>query len=214
MNYPHIVFDVDGTLLDTESAVLHSLQDAVPRLIGRQMPLEDLRFSIGLTGHETLRRLGLPEQDFDRGMQIWNEELVKWDHAVKVYDGMLPLLDALTRSGHRLGVVTSRAGEKFRSYLEGFGLKGYFPTIIQAEDTPEHKPHPAPLNKYLERTGAARTDVLYIGDSIHDLGCATAAQIDFALAGWGSTLQDPRITCRLQTPLQLLDVLGEAAPAR
>ena len=54
MKYKHIVFDIDGTLIDTEYAVLHSLQETIKELSGRKIPCSELRFALGITGTDAL----------------------------------------------------------------------------------------------------------------------------------------------------------------
>ena len=57
MKYKHIVFDIDGTLIDTEYAVLHSLQETIRALSGREIPCSELKFALGITGIDALKKL-------------------------------------------------------------------------------------------------------------------------------------------------------------
>ena len=79
--------------------------------------------------------------------------------------------------------------------------------VICADDTAEHKPEPGPLLKYMERTGAKPSEVLYVGDTVYDMQCARGAGVDFALARWGNP--DGRVDADYDepTPMALLEKL-------
>ena len=64
MKYKHIVFDIDGTLIDTEYAVLHSLQETIKGLSGREIPCSELRFALGITGTDALKKLAIKDTSF------------------------------------------------------------------------------------------------------------------------------------------------------
>ena len=72
MKYKHIVFDIDGTLIDTEYAVLHSLQETIKGLSGREIPCSELRFALGITGTDALKKLAIKDTSYaiDYGIKI------------------------------------------------------------------------------------------------------------------------------------------------
>ncbi len=184
MRYKEIVFDVDGTLIDTEYAVLHSLQDTIYHFTGETPETESLTFALGLTGEDALLRLSIA--DVNLALTYWEQALKSYKDSVQVFDGIEMLLRDLTTKGFRLGIVTSKTREEFDADFACFDIERYFTTIICADDTAKHKPNPDPLVKYMEKSGCRRTDILYIGDSIYDRQCAEAAHCDFALALWGA----------------------------
>ncbi len=181
--YKHIVFDVDGTLVDTESAIVYSLQETLLAVTGKEIPLVELTFALGITGEDALKRLEI--DDIPAAMEIWVKNLRKYTDMVVVFQGITELLDQLSKQGYELGIITSRTKDEFGDDLERAGVLELFTTIVCADDTTEHKPTPAPLFKYMELTGADCSQILYIGDSEYDSGCAEGAGVDFALAGWG-----------------------------
>ncbi|KAI4446615.1 hypothetical protein C823_001133 [Eubacterium plexicaudatum ASF492] len=71
MKYKQIVFDIDGTLIDTEYAVLHSLQDTVAHITGKKTEIDSLSFALGITGEDTLNKLGITETSVS--LSLWNE---------------------------------------------------------------------------------------------------------------------------------------------
>ncbi len=183
--YKHIVFDVDGTLVDTESAIVYSLQETLLAVTGKEIPLVELTFALGITGEDALKRLEI--DDIPAAMEIWVKNLRKYTDMVVVFQGITELLDQLSKQGYELGIITSRTKDEFGDDLERAGVLELFTTIVCADDTTEHKPTPAPLFKYMELTGADCSQILYIGDSEYDSGCAEGAGVDFALAGPATT---------------------------
>ncbi|MCM1175777.1 MAG: HAD family hydrolase [Blautia sp.] len=202
MKYTHIVFDVDGTLVDTEYAVLHSLQDTIRTLTGEAPPLEDLTFSMGITGEDTLKQLAF--QDIPAALEIWFRYLYEYDSTVTLFDGIEETLAALSQKGCKLGVVTSRIRDDFEREFQRFPIRRYFDIIVCADNTEEHKPAAAPLLKYMESAETGRGQILYVGDSRYDRECARNAGVDFALAGWGSHLTDIDPEYRPARPMELV----------
>ena len=179
-----IIFDVDGTLIDTEYAVIRSLQDTLLELRGTLIPAEELTFSLGIPGKYALAHLGVA--DIPGTLSRWIDNMAKYDHTTAVFPGIRELLNRLTAAGCGIGVVTSRVREEFRADFTRFGILSYFTTVVCADDTERHKPDPAPLLAYMALTGCPPEDMLYVGDSIYDLQCAQGAGVPFALADWGA----------------------------
>lgn len=207
MDYKHIVFDVDGTLVDTEDTTIGSLQDALLILTGKKPSREELHFALGITGEDVLRRLGL---DMETGMQVWLAQLTHYEGCNRLYPGIQELLRTLQQQGCRLGVATSRTHLLYDAEIPGLGIAGYFGEVICAEDSQTHKPEAGPLEAYMQRTGAAPEEVLYIGDSVYDMLCAQNAGTGFLLAGWGALpeLREQTPAWKAE-PLQVLDFLQE-----
>lgn len=185
MKYKHIVFDVDGTLIDTLYSTTKALQDVLLEVTGRLYPLEELVFSYGIPGIDTLRQLEVA--DPLGALKQWEDRLEDYRQHDRVFDGIPGLLAALREAGCALGIVTSRTRAEFDADFAKLDIAPYFQSVICADDTEGHKPQPDPLLKYLERAGGGKGEALYIGDSVYDMGCARAAGVDFGLAGWGAT---------------------------
>lgn len=205
MKYTHIAFDIDGTLSDSEYACIRSLQDTLKALTGAVPAWEDLAFSLGIPGVDTLRQLGLP--DVPAAFRLWEENLGKYWDTITVFPGIPELLEELTRRGCRLGVVTSQTREEYEAGSAHHPIARYFTTLVRADDAPEHKPSPAPLLKFMELAGCGPSELLYVGDRESDLRCAQGAGVDFALAGWGNPTGQMAWTYRLEKPEDLLKYL-------
>ena len=206
MKYKHIVFDIDGTLVDTEYAVLKSFQQTLQSVTGKETEMEELKFCLGIPGKDALIRMNI--SDVSDTIRLWEDNMYKLYDTVKVFDGIRELLQKLTDAGCQLGIVTSKTREQFSYDFHKYGIDQFFGTVICVNDTTEHKPKPGPLLKYMELTDTKPEEVLYVGDSEHDLQCAAGAGADFALAVWGTNLpKDTKAEYLPETPLELFDMI-------
>lgn len=178
-----MIFDVDGTILDTEKAILKSLQKVL-REEGKDYQLEDLRFALGIPGKETLRRLDVI--DVERIHPKWAQIVLEFSQEVQMFKDIKEIIKVLSESPIRTGIVTSKTKQELIDEFEPFGLSSFFEHTICEDDTENHKPHPEPLLVCLERLNATKNEAIYIGDSIYDMQCANSAGVKFALALWGS----------------------------
>ncbi len=206
MKYKHIVFDIDGTLIDTEYAVLHSLQETVRVLSGREIPCSELTFALGITGADALKKLDI--KDISYAIKLWDKNMCRYADTIKVFDGITKLLENLLRLDCEMGIVTSKTRKEYEHDFCQFGISHYFRTIVCADDTQVHKPNAAPLLKYTELSKTDHGKVLYIGDSEYDSECAENAGIDFALAVWGSRCKHIKADYFLERPADLLSVIN------
>ncbi len=181
--FHYLIFDVDGTILDTEAAILKSLQKVLARE-GEEYQMEELRFALGIPGKETLRRLKLT--DVERIHLEWAKEVLEFSGEVNVFKGLKEILKVLADKSVKMGIVTSKTHQELKDEFDPFGLSSYFQYTINANDTEKHKPHPDPLLACLEGLGATQQDAIYIEDSIYDMQCAKSAGVKFALALWGA----------------------------
>ncbi|MCI1578154.1 MAG: HAD family hydrolase [Clostridium beijerinckii] len=182
--YNCIIFDIDGTLLDTEIAVLSSLQKLIFEELNENLSFDELRFALGIPGEVALNKLGITNI-LDCNVK-WNKYLKEYFHNVKVFDGIKDTLIKLNEIGILTGIVTSKTKEEFLNDFAPFELNNYFKLVVCADDTEEHKPNPEPILKFIELSGANKSKTIYIGDTKYDMDCAFGAGIDFALALWGA----------------------------
>jgi len=183
MRYRAILFDVDGTLTDSESLLVGSLTEAMAEL-GIPCPDIDLHaLAMRNPKRRVLEKLGA--SDVDAALECWNRRLQAKLPESKLFPGAAETVRALHGLGCTLGVVTARTGAETDADPAMTPIAPLFTVRACAEDTAEHKPHPAPLLHCLGLLGVGPKDALYVGDSPTDGMAAHAAGMDFALALWG-----------------------------
>lgn len=179
----YVIFDVDGTILDTEEIMLRSLQEVLKEE-RRHYEQDALRFALGIPGKETLKKLNV--SDIDRVHARWVQIVYEYSKDVQIFDGLKEVIEALSSSPIRTGIVTSKTKQELINEFEPLEISRHFECVVCSSDTKIHKPHPEPLLVCLERLQATNTEAVYIGDSIYDMQCAKSAGVKFALALWGS----------------------------
>ena len=176
--FKYVIFDVDGTILDTEKAILKSLQKVLKEE-SKDYQLEDLRFALGIPGKDTLRRLNII--DVERVHPKWSKTVLEFSHEVSVFQDLENVLKILSESPVRTGIVTSKTEQELVDEFEPFGLNSFFEYTISASDTEKHKPHPDPLLACLDGLNANQNETIYIGDSIYDMQAQIARALNLPL---------------------------------
>lgn len=201
----HFIFDLDGTLIDTEWPVLLTWQKTLEEQ-GHHFSVEELQIVLGVPTQAGLQRLGVVvDGDFGNN---WFANYALFASKARFFPDAEALLMALKEKGAALGAVSSRSREEYRDYFSQFHLERFFDVVILEGDTVEHKPHPAPLLKYLEITGADPKDCIYIGDMPSDMACANAAGIASGFVTWnGSGRTCSQALYTFITPNELLALL-------
>lgn len=185
--YKAIIFDVDGTILDTESTILKSFQKTLQEHTGVKYEISELTFCLGIPGKEALKRLNI--ENIDDVHKHWCNNVLLFSNEVNVFEGLKDVLAKIAIS-KLTGVVTSKTNKEMRNEYDSFALKTHLPIEVCADDTEHHKPHPQPLHTFLEKANIQPSDAIYIGDSVYDMQCAKAAGVHFGLALWGAKSAD------------------------
>jgi HAD superfamily hydrolase (TIGR01549 family) len=181
-----VIFDVDGTLINTGKCTLIAMQKAIEQVTSQVYTSGELEFALGIPGKDSLAKLGYSTPPLlSQILTLWDKYEAESAHADHIYDEFPELLTALKKKGVVLGVVTSRTKKQLKR-RDFTGLRKYFNFIISADDTKKHKPDPDPLNKFFEVSGRLKEDALYIGDSEYDFLCAKHSGVTFALGLWGA----------------------------
>jgi phosphoglycolate phosphatase-like HAD superfamily hydrolase len=204
--YNTVIFDVDGTLIDTERALIGSLQKLLMEYHDKEYQEQDLSFVLGVPGTVSLLKLGI--KNADEANAKWNLYMKDLYHTVRVFDHIKSTLGKLKSSGAVTGIVTSKTRQELINDFVPFGLSDYLGHSVCADDTKKHKPSPEPLLKFLEITGVAPETSIYIGDTIYDMQCAADAGVDFGLALWGAK-EAHRINAKykLSNPYEVLNLI-------
>ena len=211
-----ILFDFDGTLVNTTPLILHSFRATWQQSFG--FTLDDGAYinTFGTLLHTALQQL--TQQCVDDGrvaplddLSAKADELLRTYRAINLarhdelsepFAGINETVRGLQARGFRLGIVSSKLRAGVERGLRLFALEEFFDVIIAADDVTRHKPHPEPLWRALERFEAAPHTALYVGDSIHDIAAGHAANIATAAAAWGPF---PRTELEALEPNYVLD---------
>jgi haloacid dehalogenase superfamily, subfamily IA, variant 1 with third motif having Dx(3-4)D or Dx(3-4)E len=181
-----ILFDVDGTLVDTEQTIIKSWQKTLKDTLNIEPKAEELFYVLGIPGTKAVQKYSNGPQQSKQLLQLWEQNDHQMFHYSKLFTGIEEMLQQLTAKKIQLGVVTSRTNQEMQIVLDKFDLEKYFSTFITASKTKLHKPNPEPILKAIETLKIDPAETLYIGDSIYDFQCARNAQVEFALASWGA----------------------------
>lgn len=197
-----ILFDVDGTLIDTIPFIVETFQYVFAQHQITGVSEEHILASIGVPLEFYLSQFKQAKTSAMTDTYIrFNERGL--DYATAIFLGIPDMLADLRALGMPLSVVTSKRHASALNTLAVFGLDHSFDRVIAKEDTLQHKPHPAPLQfamRQLGYTDPAR--VLYVGDSIHDIRSAKAAGCPACAVGWSRM---PLDELKAERPLYWVD---------
>jgi len=199
-NYKAILFDLDGTLVDSVPIILRAFRE-----VHEQM---------GLSFDEAAVRklVGIPLQDQavmfagDRADEFTNRYVPLYlgyqTAGMRLFPGTIEMLDELKRRGYRLGLVTSKSTRGAGRALDQTGIADRFDVIVTADDTRNRKPHPDPILKGLEALNVRPDEALYVGDSLFDVDAAQRAEVDMAAVSWGARSKEDLL---LECPDRVFD---------
>lgn len=185
-----IMFDCDGTLVDSQHVIFAAMNHAFERH-GMACPdLDAVRRVVGLGLVEAVAVLA-PELDRDGHVTLAGSYrdafgLMRKDplHTEPLFPGVRETLEALSDAGYLLGVATGKSQRGLNSTLNLHGLRDLFVTLQTVDDAPS-KPHPGMLENALRATGTRREDTVMIGDTVFDIRMARSAGVHALGVAWG-----------------------------
>lgn len=188
-----VIFDVDGTLVDSQADILGSMQGAFDGQGLMAPSREDVLSIVGLSLDVAMLKLA-PEADAStrtalvegyKQTYMQRRETVGTKESSPLYPGARAALDRLkARDDVLLGVATGKSRRGLNKLIEGHGLEGYFLTRQVADDHPS-KPHPSMILAALSEMGMERSDTVMIGDTSYDMDMAGAAGVAGLGVEWG-----------------------------
>ncbi|KRN97151.1 phosphatase [Furfurilactobacillus siliginis] len=183
----NFVFDVDGTLIDSEKMYMLSMQRALADT-GRQFEYDQLSPTFGTTGAIALKQIGIPDAEIPGIMAVWQDYTKDTYDTMHVYPGVEAALKQLHENSQiKTAIVTSKAAAEYqRDLVENFPLDRYMDNHVTADEVKRGKPAPDSLLALVKKMSLDVADTVYVGDTIYDLQAAHAAGIAFALVTWGA----------------------------
>ncbi|MGC8808210.1 MAG: HAD-IA family hydrolase [Thiomonas sp.] len=186
-NYDLIVFDWDGTLMDSTAAITGAIQQACGDL-GLAVPSrEQASYVIGLGLDDALRHAApdLPHADYPRLAAAYRRHYFALDGQLALFDGVLELLHELRSAGYNLAVATGKSRIGLSRAMDRPELRGLFDTTRTADET-FSKPHPAMLQEIMAELASPPQRTIMVGDTTHDLQMARNAQCDAIGVSYGA----------------------------
>ena len=182
-----ILFDLDGTLIDSIELILGSMRHAFTGFEGRVPTDEEWRAGIGIPLQTALGQFATNEGDVERLFGRYREyQLQHHDALVKPYEGIVDVVRRFAGEGHPMALVTSKSDWMAEKALVHVGLDELIPVVVGCDSCVNHKPHPEPVERALALLGAARSNALFVGDSPHDVQSGRAAKVYTVGVTWGA----------------------------
>jgi pyrophosphatase PpaX len=205
VRYRTVLFDLDGTLIDSGPIILASMRHATRTVLNREVPDDVLLAGVGSGLVAEMHALDPGRADeLVRAYREHNEPL---HQELQACDGVLAALAALRSQGRTLGVVSAKRRRTIAMAFDFVPLAGYFEVVVGADDTELHKPHPDPLLHALERLGADPGTAAYVGDAPFDVQSARSAGIAAIAVTWGRIHSRERLA--LEQPDAIVDSVEE-----
>jgi pyrophosphatase PpaX len=211
MRYPTVLFDLDGTLIDSGEIILSSFRHATQTVLEREIPDEVLAAAVGGSNiYDQMR--AFDEERVDELVRVYREHNEPLHDDLVAFEGIERVLERLKSEGRQLGIVTAKRRRTVDLAFAILPLERYFDAVVTAEQTEHHKPHPEPVLTALERLGSEPADAAFVGDSPFDMGAGKAAGVFTVAVSWGKIhpverLRDAGADAVVHSPDELLDVL-------
>lgn len=212
MRFPVVLFDLDGTLIDSGPMILASMQHAARAVLGRDIPAEVLTAAVGGPGL-TAQMQGLDPDRVDDLVAAYRAHNEPLHEELEAFWEVVEVLPRLRAEGRRLGIVTAKRHPTVQLAFDRLpGLEASFDVVVGAEDTERHKPDPEPLLEALRRLEASPEEAAYVGDSPFDIRAAKAAGVFAIAVAWGGihgaeALEREQPDALVRHAEELLDVL-------
>jgi pyrophosphatase PpaX len=184
VTYPVVLFDLDGTVIDSGGIILASMRHATREVLGREYADEELMRAVVGPGLEAQMQAFDPER-VDELVRVYRAHNEPLHEELVCCAGMEHVLERLQADGRRLGVVTAKRRSTVELAFEHVPLGHLFEAIVGGDETDRHKPDPEPLLLAAERLGARPEDTVYVGDSPFDVRAAKAAGMGSVAVTWG-----------------------------
>jgi pyrophosphatase PpaX len=184
VRFPVVLFDLDGTIVDSGWMILASFRHATRSVLGREIPDEVLMASVG-RGHLVEQ---MCEFDADKAEELahaYREFYAPLHSELRAFPGMIELLRELDGEGRHLGVVSAKRGDIVQLAFDALGFGDVMDVVVGSDEAPRGKPHPDQILVALERLGANPDDTAYVGDAPFDVAAAKAAGVHAVGVTWG-----------------------------
>jgi phosphoglycolate phosphatase len=195
MKYRVVVFDWDGTLVDSPAAIAECMQ-AASRDLGLPVPeIERATHVIGLGLHDAMKIVApqLPGERYPEYIAAYRRHFLAREDQMRLFEGMPELLARLAKR-RTLAIATGKSRRGLDRALEATGVQALFAASRCADET-HPKPNPAMLFELMAALGVAADAVLMVGDTSHDMQMARAAGVDGLGVTYGAHAEGELVAC-------------------
>jgi phosphoglycolate phosphatase len=209
MKYRLVVFDWDGTIIDSASAIAECIRAAACDLGLRVPTREQASHVIGLGLHDALRGAvpDLPAERVGEFVARYRDHFRASEDGMTLFGGMRELIESLSAS-RTLGIATGKSRRGLDRALDATALRPYFRASRCADET-HPKPHPAMLHELMGELRMGREELLMIGDTSHDLEMARAAGVDAVAVTYGAHAEQGLRACAPKACVASVAELGQ-----
>lgn len=180
----NFVFDIDGTLVNTELTAMTSLHDTIQEMMGLDLTHDQIYKYFSVPSSKVAGMLGC--KDEEGFLAMWNAKWDKISFMTRLFDKAEEMVLAAKSRNGKVGVVTSRSRFELDYDVCFASIRPLFDIIVTSEDCEKHKPDPAPMLRFMDLAGIKAETCLYLGDARSDCECCHAAGARFALADWSN----------------------------
>ncbi len=183
-----VLFDFDGTLMNTNEVIINSWQHTFKTLTGKEGNQDVIIKTFGEPLKLTMKTF-FPNVDVEEAVEIYRSYHIKnFGEMISLFEGSKEILQELKEKGYKIALVTSRLKGTTMEGLEHYGIKDYFHKIITIEDTTKHKPDPEPIEVALKALGSKADEAIMVGDTKFDIECAYNAKVTSVLVSWALSM--------------------------
>jgi pyrophosphatase PpaX len=184
MRFPVVLFDLDGTIVDSGWMILASYRHATTTVLGRDFPDEVLLANVGAGDlEEQMREFDLEQAD--ELAKAYREFYAPLHSELQAFPGMLELLRKLDDEDRQVGIVSAKRRDIVKLATDALGFGGRLDVVVGSDEAPRGKPHPDQILVALERLGAEPDTTAYVGDAPFDVAAAKAAGVHAVGVTWG-----------------------------
>lgn len=187
-NIDTVVFDFDGTVMDTNNIIIMSWQHTFKTITGKEADKAMLHASFGEPLEYSMKKF-FPDLPVEESIKVYRDyHREKFVDMIELFPGIEALLAGLKDKGYKTGLATSRLKVTTYQGLEKYDLFRYLDTVITVEDVTKAKPDPEILLTTLGKLGSKPENSVMVGDTRLDIACANHAGATSVLVGWSQAL--------------------------